>query len=479
MTCLLTTQQMYRADAAAMAGGMSGTILMESAGWQVANAVRRRFRPRAVAVLCGPGNNGGDGFVVARLLDHWGWPVRLALLGDDFQSLKGDAAAMAARWHGGSWPFGAAILDGDPLVVDALFGAGLSRPLDGAAGAMVDEINRRGLDVAAIDVPSGLNGDTGDASGPVLRAALTVTFFRPKPGHALMPGRALCGELVVGDIGIPESVLADIAPDCRINGPDAWRDDLPRLDVLGHKYGRGHLLVAGGAAMTGAARLAAAAGRRVGAGLCSIVAPNGALAVYRAGDPGVIVEDAADWPALLADSRRNAVIIGPGLGVGEETRALTLAALAAGKACVLDADALSSFKNHRNQLWDAGGCPIITPHDGEYGRLFGHRGDRLRRARLAAAESGAVVLLKGPDTVIAAPDGRAMVTVTAPPSLATAGSGDVLAGIIGGLLARGMDRFKAAAAGAWMHGEAARLFGSGLIAEDLAGLLPKVLSGLG
>ncbi|HVI50380.1 MAG TPA: NAD(P)H-hydrate dehydratase [Candidatus Sulfotelmatobacter sp.] len=478
MTCLLTTQQMYRADQAAMAAGISGESLMEAAGWQVANAIRRRFRPRAVAVLCGPGNNGGDGFAAARLLESWGWPVSLALLGD-VTALRGDAAAMAARWRGIVQPFATDILNGSPLVVDALFGAGLNRTLDGEAAAMVGEINRRNLDVVAVDVPSGLDGNTGDSSGMVIQAALTVTFFRPKPAHALMPGRALCGEVVVGDIGIPDGVLEAISPDFWINTPEQWRDDLPRLDAQGHKYGRGHLLVAGGGSMTGAARLAARAARRAGAGLCSIVSPPGAADVYRAGDPGVIVESAAGWPNLLADPRRNAAVIGPGLGAGEATRRLVLDALAAGKACVLDADALTSFKNHGKQLWGAGGIPVITPHDGEYSRLFLHQGDRLSRARLAAAESGAVVLLKGPDTVIASPDGRAVVTVNAPPTLATAGSGDVLAGIVGGLLAQGMDRFKAACAAAWMHGEAAKAFGPGLIAEDLADQLPKVFLRMG
>lgn len=477
MTCLLSTAQMYRADAAAMAAGISGLSLMEAAGWQVAAAIRKRWRPRTVVVLCGPGNNGGDGFVVARLLASWGWPVKLALLGEP-AALTGDAAVMAGRWRGGLRPFDPALLDGGPLVVDALFGAGLSRALDGAAAAMIREIQRRGLEMVAVDVPSGLDGNSGEALGPVAPALLTVTFFRPKPGHLLMPGRQLCGELVVADIGIPPAVLDEIKPDLWVNTPDLWRRAFPRLDPCGHKYARGHLLVAGGGAMTGAARLAARAARRIGAGLCSIVAPEAALPVYRAGDPGVIVESAAAWTGLLQDRRRNAVIAGPGLGVGAESRRLVLEALAAGKACLLDADALSSFEGRASDLWGAGGTPVITPHDGEYFRLFEHRGDRLRRARLAAAESGAVVLLKGPDTVVAAPDGRAAITVNAPPTLATAGSGDVLAGIIGGLLAQGMPRFEAACAGAWLHGAAAGDFGPGLIAEDIVERLPKCLAAL-
>jgi len=477
VTCLLSVKEMYAADAAAIAGGVSGLALMEAAGWQVARAIRQRFAPRPVAVLCGPGNNGGDGFVVARLLQGWGWPVRLSLLGD-VERLRGDAAAMAARWRGAVHPLDSISLDGAALVVDALFGAGLTRPLDGVARRVVEAILARCLDVVAVDVPSGVDGDSGQVLGVAPQARLTVTFFRPKPGHALLPGRLLCGELVVGDIGIPPSVLEPIAPRCALNTPALWADRFPWPQPEGHKYARGHLLVCGGSTMTGAARLAALAGRRAGAGLATIAAPDEALAVYRADQPGTIVQSLTAWDSLLADPRKNAAVIGPGLGVGEATRRLVLSALAAGKACVLDADALTSFGSDPSTLWAAGGLPVLTPHDGEYPRLFPYQGDRLTRARRAAADSGAVVLLKGPDTVIAAPDGRAAICVNAPPSLATGGSGDVLAGIIGGLLAQGMTGFEAACAAAWIHGDAAQRFGSGLIAEDLIATLPAVWSGL-
>ena len=477
MNVVLTTSEMAAADRAAMAAGVPGPALMEAAGWQVARAIRRRLTPRPVAVLCGPGNNGGDGFVVARLLQRWGWPVRLALLGDTGR-LKGDAAVMAARWRGPVRSFGPDILDGTPLVVDALFGAGLQRPLEGAARAMVEEINRRRLAAVAVDLPSGLDGDTGQVLGAAVEACFTVTFFRPKPGHLLMPGRLLCGELVVGDIGIPEEVLGPIAPRTLVNDPSLWSSRLPRPQPLGNKYDRGHLLVAGGGRMTGAARLAALAGRRAGAGLVTIVAPAEALAVYRGDSPGTIVESMEAWDELLADRRRNAVVAGPGLGVGEETRRLVLSALAAGKACVIDADALTSFAGDPAALWQAGGSPVLTPHDGEFVRLFSHAGDRLTRARLAAASSGAVVVLKGADCVVAAPDGRAAIAANGPPSLATAGSGDVLAGIIGGLLAQGMAPFDAAAAAVWLQGASAAVKGAGLIAEDLIDFLPVVLAEL-
>ncbi|MCP5374216.1 MAG: NAD(P)H-hydrate dehydratase [Hyphomicrobiales bacterium] len=478
---LLTVDEMYRADALAMAGGVPGNDLMEAAGGAVAGEIRARWTPRPVGVLCGPGNNGGDGFVIARLLADEGWPVRLMLLGDA-AALQGDAAVNRDRWHGPIETLAADGLDGCELVVDALFGAGLARALGGVAAEAVDEIGRRGLPCVAVDVPSGLHGDSGAVLGTAARAAVTVTFFRAKPGHFLYPGADLVGDLVVADIGIPAAVLDDIAPRTFANGPALWRRDLPRLRAADHKYNRGHAVVLGGAVMTGAARLAAHGARRLGAGLLTIAAPGGSGAVYRAGQPGVIVADLADdgaFAGLLADGRKNAVLLGPGAGVRRPTRARVLEALATGKAVVLDADALTSFEREAEALFAAieGPC-VLTPHEGEFARLFEADGDKVARARAAAARSGAVVLLKGPDTVIAAPDGRAAVNGNAPPTLATGGSGDVLAGFVLGLLAQGMAPFAAACAATWIHGDCAARFGPGLLAEDLPGLVPAALADL-
>ena len=471
---LLSVSEMYRADRLAMAAGIAGERLMEAAGWAVAREVRRHLPKGRIAVLCGPGNNGGDGFVVARLLAAEGWPVRLALLGT-LEALSGDAAIMAERWGGAVEPLAPSSLDGCVGVVDALFGAGLSRPLDGPVGAVIEEIGRRRLPVIAVDVPSGVHGDSGAVLGIAPDCVATVTFFRKKPGHCLMPGRAKCGRVVVADIGIPDAVLGQITPACAENGPAAW--SLPRLDPAGHKYARGHVLVLGGGAMTGAARLASRAARRVGAGLATIAAPASALAIYRAGDPGTMVIEDEPFDAVLADQRRNAMVLGPGAGVGPETAERVLAALAAGRACVIDADALTSFAGRSQTLFAAvSERAVLTPHDGEFKRVFGDLGGcRLERARHAARLSGAVVLLKGPDTVVAHPDGRATITTDAPPDLATAGAGDVLAGMIAGLLAQGMAGFEAASAGAWLHGRAAAALGTGLIAEDLPEALPAVL----
>ncbi|MGE5476724.1 MAG: NAD(P)H-hydrate dehydratase [Bacteroidales bacterium] len=476
---ILSVAEMYRADALAMAGGIPGARLMEAAGHAVALELRRRFRPCRVAILCGPGNNGGDGFVAARLLRHQGYAVRLALLGE-VGNLKGDAALMAARWKGGVEALTPAVLERADVVVDALFGAGLARPLDGVAAELIAELARRRLPVVAVDVPSGVDGDTGAILGCAPQAVVTVTFFRKKPGHLLLPGRLRCGEVVVADIGIPDAVLHEVEPPLAENGPALWRDHFPWPRADGHKYTRGHLVVVGGETMTGAARLAARTARRVGAGLVTIAAPAPALATYRAGDPGTIVASLDEYGGLLADPRKNALVLGPGGGVGEATRGRVLAALKAGKAAVLDADALTSFADMPGELFKSLSANVVlTPHDGEFARLFGAAGgSRLERARQAAGRAGAVVLLKGPDTVVAHPDGRAAINANAPPTLATAGSGDVLAGLIGGLLAAGMDGFLAACCGVWLHGACAQEFGAGLVAEDLPESLPGVLTRL-
>jgi len=481
---ILSTGDMYRADAAAIAGGISGATLMENAGRAVAVAVRARFTPRSALVLCGPGNNGGDGFAAARHLLDAGWPVRLALLGP-LESLKGDAAHHAQLWTG---PVEAlttdavpALLRGADLVIDALFGAGLARPLEGAARVAAAAVGCANLPVVAIDVPSGVSGDSGAVLGDMtFKAALTVTFFRKKPGHLLLPGRSLCGDLVVADIGIAGSILSGIAPSIFENTPSLWIGRYPWRGPSSHKYDFGHALVLGGAVMTGAGRLAARAALRVGAGLVTVACPRDAVPIYARSCASLIVMPSGtdeDFAALLSNSRRNAVLIGPGLGQSDSTQSRVLAALGAEKAVVLDADALTSFSGRPEELFEAikGPC-VLTPHEGEFARLFPDiEGGKLQRAQAAAARSGAVVLLKGGDTVIAAPDGQAAICSNGVSALATAGTGDVLAGLIVGLVAQGMDGFDAACAASWLHGEAGAHLGPGLIADDLPEALPAVL----
>ena len=482
---LLTPPQMGEADRLTISGGIAGTLLMENAGRAVADAVSRRWPKQKTLVLCGPGNNGGDGFVAARVLAERGWPVRLALVGAR-EKLKGDAAAAAARWTGPVEPLAPAVIGDATLIIDAIFGAGLARPIEGVAREVLAAIEAARLPVVAVDVPSGVDGASGAVLGIAPKAALTVTFFRRKPGHLLLPGRSHCGETVVAPIGIADTVLDQIRSEVVANHPDWWRDDFPCPLPESHKYTRGHALVVGGAVMTGAARLAARAAARLGAGLVTVGAPEPAFPIYAAALTGIIVQPAGDlgaFRALLADPRRNAALIGPGAGLGEETRDKVLAILAAEKRTVLDADALTSFADNAEVLFGAIRSPcVLTPHEGEFARLFARvldgSGSKLERACRAAQLSGAVMLLKGNDTVIAAPDGRAAINPGAPPELATAGSGDVLAGMVTGLLAQGMPAFEAAAAGVWLHADAARRFGPGLIAEDLVEGLPAALRAL-
>jgi ADP-dependent NAD(P)H-hydrate dehydratase / NAD(P)H-hydrate epimerase len=481
---LLSPAEMGEADRLTITGGVPGSVLMENAGRAVADAVSRHWSRRPVIVLCGPGNNGGDGFVAARLLVERGWPVRVALLGDR-QALRGDAAIAAGRWNHPVEPIAAAALSDAGLVIDAIFGAGLARPVEGSPREVIGSLDPN-LPVVAVDVPSGIDGTSGKVRGIAPRAALTVTFFRRKPGHLLLPGRELCGETVLAPIGIPAAVLDVLAPRVAANHPDWWSSLFPWPGPDSHKYKRGHALIAGGAAMTGAARLAARAAARAGAGLVTVAAPEPAFPIYAGALTGVLVQAASGIEAfreLLADPRRNTVLIGPGAGVEPETRDKTLAALAARKRVVLDADALTVFADQPQLLFTSiqSDC-VMTPHEGEFARLFGHAtdvsGGKLECARGAARESGAVVLLKGNDTVIAAPDGRTAINGGAPPQLATAGSGDVLAGIVLGLLAQGMPAFEAAAAAVWMHAEAARRHGPGLVAEDLVEALPAALASI-
>lgn len=508
---LLTNDEMSRADRAAVAAGIPSLTLMENAGRAVAEQAMAMVRPGArVAILCGPGNNGGDGFVAARLLKRASYDVRLHLLGDK-AALKGDAAEMARWWDGPVRPMDPAALESMHLIIDALFGAGLTRPLDGLAAQMVAAINNSGLPVLAVDVPSGLDGTSGAATGPVVTATRTVTFFRKKPGHVLLPGRTLCGDTILADIGIPDAVLSgDLAAPTVENAPAIWRQSCPRPRLDAHKYARGHALVVSGPAFhSGAARLAALGALRAGAGLVTVASPPSALPENAAHLTAIMLTPCESPPALsriLEDTRKNAVLIGPGAGIGSDTARMTEAALRSAAAVVIDADALTSFAEQAlgddgpvafgftaarrvdarqpmtlfELIGDRAGRPVImTPHEGEFARLFpGASGSKLDRARAAAAQSGAIVILKGADTVIAAPDSRAAINTNAPPWLATAGSGDVLAGIVTGLLAQGMPAFEAACAAVWMHGEAAAHFGPGLIAEDLPDMLPRVLAKL-
>ena len=473
--CLLTVEEMGQADAAAIAAGISGERLMEAAGKAVADAVIERGSQR-IAVLCGPGNNGGDGFVAARYLRSAGREVRLGLLGE-IGNLSGDARINADRWQGSVETLSPDLMRDADCVIDAIFGAGLSRHIEGSAYETIRAIGDRFC--VAVDVPSGVHGDSGVVMGIAPKAHKTVTFFRAKPGHLLYPGRAYCGEMVVADIGIPNAVLEEIGPTQWRNGPSSWTSSFPWPSAGDHKYSRGHAVIVGGGEMTGAARLAVQSAMRVGAGIVSIAVPTESAVIYRVSLPGAIirpVRDTGTFRDIIEEPRVSACLVGPGNGVNVATREKALAVLRQKLPVVLDADAISVFEETRDLLFSSIDSPcLMTPHEGEFERIFKTEGDKVSRVRQAAQLCGATVLLKGADTVIAAPDGRVVINDNAPPDLATAGAGDVLAGFAVGLLARGLDPFDAGCMAAWLHGEAARAFGPGLIAEDLPNALPGVL----
>ncbi len=484
---LLTNAEMAEADRLAIAGGVRGIDLMERAGTAVANCVALRHPVGArIAVVAGSGNNGGDGYVAARLLAERGYRVEVLRLGAG--ALHGDAATAAQRWAGPVVVAAPQALAGADAIVDALFGAGLDRPVVGAAAAVIEAMNATSCPRYAVDLPSGINGTTGAVMGVAVAASATVTFFRKKPGHLLLPGRVHCGRISVAEIGIPAAVLDRIGPQTFQNEPLLWKGHCPVPQLDGHKYTRGHVVVvSGGMDSTGAARLAARGALRAGAGLVTLAAPRDTLAINAAASLAVMVrgvDGAIELSDFLADARRNVVVLGPGGGIGQPMRDLVQAVLAAGPAAVLDADALTSFAGD----WPALAAAIksrpapvlLTPHEGEFGRLFNtmeaaaRAPSKLARARAAAAATGAVVVLKGGDTVVAAPDGRAAIAGNASPWLATAGSGDVLAGFCAAFLAQRMPAFEAACAAVWLHGEAGTQAGSGLISEDLPEAVPAV-----
>lgn len=491
---LLRASWMAEADRITIASGVPGYELMLRAGRGVAAAARRMAAPGArILVVCGTGNNGGDGYVAARLLQAEGRDVDvMAPLGPP---VAADAIQAATEWASGKGMAVAADagLAGYGLVIEALFGAGLNRPLAGAALAMAQRINAAGRPVLAVDVPAGLDADSGQAMGASVSAAATVTFAARKPGHLLLPGRALCGAVTCIDIGIAPETIARVAGGIFRNSPDLWRAYFPAPSLEAHKYRRGHVLCgSGGPLSTGAIRLAARSALRVGAGLVTVAAGPEACRVHAAHLTAVMIreaESAGDFARLLDDARFNAVILGPAGGVGPELAARVEATLLRRRALVIDADAISCFAGAPERLAAVvaagGGAPVVmTPHDGEFARVFGDvagvmdAGAKYERAVAAARLVGSIVVLKGADTVIAAPDGRVAINDNAPPWLGTAGSGDVLSGLVGGLLAQGMPGFEAAAAAVWIHGAAAQTFGPGLIAEDLPEQVPAVLQRL-
>ena len=490
---LLTAEQMQLVDQNAASQGICTFSLMQRAGLAVADGVRSLARaPCKVLVLAGPGNNGGDGAIAAVELLADGYDVELISIGgalvegsDAFrahqlwqQHIADTTSSCAARVSDNF----IMSIESASVVVDAMFGAGLSRPLSSISEQLVNLVNASSAKVVAVDVPSGLNGNTHCINGPCIQAHLTVTFFLRKPAHVLFPGRQLCGQVLLTQIGLSSEHLNREGPQCWLNESILFRDKLPEIDVSGHKFDRGHVLVRSGPIQsTGAARLSAVTALFSGAGLVTVATTSDALATNAAHLTAVMlqrVDTHEEWVEALSDQRINTVVVGPGNGVNEETRQCVIASLAANKQCVLDADALSCWQEpDQNSMLmrSLNTClqtTVITPHAGEFKRLFGDFSSeqfpsKLHQTREAARLANSVVVYKGADTVVAAPDGRASINANAPPWLATAGAGDVLAGAIAALLAQGAPTFEAVCAAVWLHGAAASKLGYPLCAEDL------------
>jgi hydroxyethylthiazole kinase-like uncharacterized protein yjeF len=441
---------MRAAEERAIASGSSVQQLMERAGSGVAEAVYRFGLGAPVLILCGPGNNGGDGYVAARHLAERGIPVRVAALAEP----KSDAA----KWARGQWTGQLEQLSADtcgaPLLIDALFGTGLTRGLDEAASLLLSELAHEAVVAIACDLPSGVEADSGALLNPLHDYQMTVTFGALKPAHLLHPAMHKCGRLVLADIGIEASgEWHEIAP-----------PGLAPLDPGGHKYDRG-LVHALAGAMPGAIALAAKAAARAGAGYVRVSTSRPID-----GLPSSIVQ--IDH-APVNDERIGCLLVGPGLG--DAPQVLTLA-LTSRAPKVIDADGITHLgEPERLKGQDA----IITPHEGEFRKLFGNLpGAKPERALEAARRSGSVVVYKGPDTLIASPDGRLGFGPGAHPWLASAGTGDVLAGLIAAIRARGMSAFEAACAGVWLHSRAAEIAGPQLIADDLVDAIPSAIASL-
>ena len=487
-TTLLTAAAMRDAEARAIASDISSWDMMQNAGDAVAELIIRSYEVRPVRVMCGPGNNGGDGYVVATLLRNAGWEVEVGSTVDP-QNLTGDARRAFEEWNGLTIPLWDLAIDENALYVDAIFGTGLNRPIEGKTAAFLEKLAAARVIMVAVDIVSGVNADTGFYNGTLPSAAFTVTFGARKPGHLLLPGTALAGLLASVDIGIGEFV-EEAGKDLQLNEnrPEQWLSLLRWPAMSDHKYTRGSLVVQSGPPfMTGASRLAARAALRSGAGAVTIACSHEALPIHAAQLSAVMTspsETPEAFAELIALSKHTGILVGPGAGISDHTRACVQAALATGKPTVLDADALTSFETNPDLLFGMVQGPVVmTPHSGELQRLFAGRPLNLEQAkwliaRDAAIASGMVVVLKGFDTVIAAPDGRVTINSNGTPVLATAGSGDVLAGIIASLCAQGMPAFEAACAGVSLHAETGQKFGVGLIAEDMPDLLPGLFNEL-
>lgn len=479
---LLTAAQSAAIDKNAIESGTSSEAMMEEAGLAAAELITDYIGTPLEAggpiiVLCGPGNNGGDGFVLARHLDEWGYPVHVRCL-VPAKDLKGDAALSAAKWGGKVSDISTDGFEASAAIIDCLFGTGLNKPIDVDLETVIEAMNGAGAFVLAVDMPSGLSADTGQATGSCVHADATITFNTKKPGQVIAPGRFLCGgneNIHCVKLKVPGKALALEDVETFENNPALWGAKYRFCGPQSHKYNRGHMVVLGGREPTlGASRLASLAGLRAGAGLVTLAAPAETYPIQAAALMDVMVrrfDSAFGFMGILADKRIMSVLIGPGAGLGEKTVELVREVGTKNKALVLDADALTSLVGRLDLIKQIKSDDVVlTPHEGEFARLFPtvkFEDDRISAVRTAAEQAQATIVLKGVSTVVAAPDGRVSIASNAPSWLSVGGTGDVLSGIVCGLIAQGMPAFEAASAAVWIHGEAGMKAGRGMIASDM------------
>ena len=475
---IVTTQQMIESEACAIISGISELTLMENAGKAVAQYVEEHYNNNhTILILCGPGNNGGDGFVIARLLHNIGYKISIAHYKTDKISPNMKHMMDKAK--------NIEILDllndqinfDTDIIIDALFGTGISRAF--SLTKIVHYIANSPAKIIAVDIASGINSDTGEIMQNAIKADITITFAAKKLGHLLNPGKLYSGLVIAKDIGVDISTKYTAYE----NSPTLW--NIPHIEYESHKYSRGFAIINGGDIQcTGAARLAAKAAQRSGAGVVTLASPLNAAHIYHSSLMSVMVkqyDSEQSFTQILSDKRISSILLGPGNGVNSETKQKILTALKHITRCILDADALTVFQDDHELLFEniKDSQVVMTPHEGEFHKLFPTcTGDKVIRAFDAAKLSNSIIVLKGNDTIIASPSGHVAVNSNAPSTLATAGSGDVLAGIITGLSSTGLDLFDCACAATWIHAECANYFGIGLIAEDIIDMIPKVLQNL-
>lgn len=464
---ILTAEQMYRADKETCAKIMPEIQLMENAGFAAACQIARNYHKCPVLVLCGTGNNAGDGLVVARILQQWGWPVEVALTGQE-ERMSPCAKINAEKFNGFKRQLSFKRLEkmkkNGGLIIDAIFGIGLSRPVQDDIADFFRAVNESNLPCVALDIPSGIHADTGEVLGASLYCDMTITFCRPKIGHFLYPGKEYVGELVVCPIGIPDEIVRQNRPSFYENTPELF--SLPESSPYHHKYSKGATLIRAGK-MCGAARLAALANRRAGSGLTAVSCTTQAYPVFASDTAGTVIQTAdtaQDFSEHVNSSKISAVVIGMGADKKDDTKAFLHLIAASEKPFVADAGALPFIKGIKKRSHG-----VITPHAGEFTRLFPElKGkNKLVQALTAAETLGCTVVLKGADTIIASAKGTVAINSVSNFDLATAGCGDVLDGIIGAMLAQGLPPFEAACAGVWLHSRAAEKAGKNMIAEDI------------